>query len=76
VAAVRQHCRPNHFEHLSAALNLLTVCVCSCSPPAQRFQIHVGTFARYNTFVSSACESCTRWLSLALLEEEHGQLLA
>jgi hypothetical protein len=59
VAAVRQHCRSNHFAPLSAALNPLTLCMCSCFSPAQRFQLHFETAGRSRSTVLSARSSTT-----------------
>jgi hypothetical protein len=54
---VRQHCRSNHFAPLSAALNPLTLCMCSCFSPAQRFQLHFETAGRSISTVLSARSS-------------------
>ena len=57
VAAVRRHCRSNHFAPLSAALNPLTLCMCSCFSPAQRFQLHFDTAGRWRSTVIRARSS-------------------
>ena len=48
-----------HFAPLSAALNPLTLCMCSCFSPAQRFQLHFETAGRSRSTVLSARSSTT-----------------
>ena len=59
VAAVRRHCRSNHFAPLSAALNPLTLCMCSCFSPAQRFQLLFETAGCWRSTVLNARSSTT-----------------
>jgi hypothetical protein len=59
VAAARRHCRSNHFAPLSAALIPLTLCMCSCFSPSQRFKLHFDTTGRLRTTVLSARSSMT-----------------
>jgi hypothetical protein len=58
VAAVRQHCRYNHLTPLSAALDPLTLCMCSCFSPAQRFQLRFENAGSW----SNRRAQCTRIL--------------